>query len=262
MIRTHAVNRYKIQRTEHPSEIILKRKLKIPGTAKGENSGILRTYSISLPQDRETPDRTRKFGEQNLLPDTAARTLHIMFLIKLFRHVGSSPTLLIGAGMLQIGSIMFLMNRNDHLLSFGAGPPPDLWCGYNSEQIYEWLEKIGPKGRKQYLEMVVWDLFPYMESYTILLGSVLLKECESAKRKSEVALVFPLAMMFDLVETLANGYATTQFPDRIDARVVEVSSIANQLKWVSFGVGLLMLSLLFFHNHIYPAKDRLINKNQ
>lgn len=99
------------------------------------------------------------------------------------------------------------------------------------------------------MDMVAWDLFPFMEAYTISLGSFMLKESETAKRGEKLALIFPLAMMCDLVETLLNGYATREFPNRIDDRLVQLSSIANQVKWILFASGLSILSYLFVSNY-------------
>lgn len=170
--------------------------------------------------------------------------------IRIFKIVGNSTTNMIGAGMLQIIAILFMTQRLGHLVkTFGAGHPPDLWFGYDSDSVYSWLEKVGPNGRSCYMDMVAWDLFPYMEAYTILLGSFMLKESETAKRGEKLALIFPLAMMCDLVETVLNGYATREFPNRIDDRLVQLSSIANQIKWILFASGLLILSYLFVFNY-------------
>mmetsp|Transcript_8714 Transcript_8714/g.10990 ORF Transcript_8714/g.10990 Transcript_8714/m.10990 type:complete len:186 (+) Transcript_8714:74-631(+) len=171
--------------------------------------------------------------------------------INLFRKIGSSPKLLIGVLLLEIISVAFMMHKLNHVvMAFGAGAPPDFRFGYKPRDFYVWLEKIGPYGRKQYLDMVMWDLFPYMECYTLLIGSLLLKECEVANRKIDMVMVMPFAMAFDVVETLLNGYVTLQFPHKVDDYMIVASSVANQLKWISLGSGALSLSLLFMHNHI------------
>ncbi|KAL7525824.1 hypothetical protein ACHAXR_001178 [Thalassiosira sp. AJA248-18] len=138
--------------------------------------------------------------------------------------------------------------------SVGAcSPPPDLWFGYDSNDIYDWLKHIGPHGRKQYLSIIAWDLLPYMEAYAIFLGSLLLNECKKANCNCDLALIFPLVMAFDVVETLTNGYAVMQYPNRIDPIIVEISSVANMSKWVSFGVGLSLLVAIFVRNTLRVA---------
>ena len=180
--------------------------------------------------------------------------------MKVFRIVGESTTLLIGAGMLQMISIMFMMSGQSYLLrKFNAGSPPDMRFGYTSDEIYEWLEKLGPDGRKHYLDLVYWDFFPMMPTYAVLLGSLLYEEIKHTEHRNEIAYVFPVTMLFDVVETAANGYTAYHFPDPVDSYIVDISSLANQMKWLALGSGLFALSLIFLQNLVYPSLNTKSN---
>ena len=185
-----------------------------------------------------------------------------MFL-HIFQKVGKSTSLRIGASMLQIIAILVMTQRHQHFQSIynipttptKCGPVPDLRFGYTPEAIYEFLDLIEESGRKFYLEqMVLWDLFPYMEAYTITLGWLLWKELEkssffSEERKHRLIIMVPFIMGCDIIETVSIGYATKVFPDRVGDHWISVSSIANQLKWVLFGGSTILLSCLFVSNY-------------
>ena len=54
--------------------------------------------------------------------------------------------------------------------------------------------------------------------------------------------------MCDIIESFIFGYATRQFPNRLDAAVLTIASIANQGKWISLLLGLVMLVVLYVRN--------------
>ena len=113
---------------------------------------------------------------------------------------------------------------------------PDLRYGYTPDDIYTWMDMIGPKGRDLYHSIVRWDLFPYMESYTLLLATILCRQCQSWTKGKLSALVYlPFLVMFcDVIETAINGYALVSFPSRVDDKLMYLSSMGNQLKWITF----------------------------
>jgi len=61
-------------------------------------------------------------------------------------------------------------------------------------------------------------------------------------------------MIGDIIETGTFNFAANQFPLHIGSTIVRVASIANELKWVSFGFGLICLAGLFMHNSLRRAK--------
>ena len=57
-------------------------------------------------------------------------------------------------------------------------------------------------------------------------------------------------MLCDIIETGIFNYATKQFPTHISSTIVRVASIANEIKWVSFGFGMVSLVGLFVYNSL------------
>ena len=180
--------------------------------------------------------------------------------IKMFRAISNSSNLLVGLGLFNVFTMAVITYLSNKLASTTglSAPPPDLWFGYNSNEIYTWIGHIGKEGRQQYLFMIAWDLFPYMESYALLFGSLLMNECNKSSKydkqyEQQFALVFPLIMAFDFIETSTNGYAVMQYPNEINPIIVQISSVANMSKWIGFGVGLSILVALFIRNQVHAS---------
>ena len=123
---------------------------------------------------------------------------------------------------------------------------PDLRFGYTPEDIYAWMDMIGPEGRDLYQKMVRWDLFPYMESYTVLLATILSRQCQSSNMKdlSTIAYLPFLVMFCDVIETAINGYALVSFPSRVDDKLMYLSSVGNQLKWSTFSAAIISIGYI------------------
>lgn len=85
-------------------------------------------------------------------------------------------------------------------------------------------------------------------------GALLLIQCRSAQA-SNISWVFMAAMLCDIIETGTFNYATKQFPTHISSTFIRVASIANEIKWLSFGVGMVSLVGLFVYNS--RRRDRL-----
>ena len=189
-----------------------------------------------------------------------------MVFIKMFRTISKSTNRLVGLGLFNIFTMAVITYLSNKLKSTTgvSVPPPDLWFGYDSKEIYEWINQIGVEGRKQYLFIIAWDLFPYMEAYAIFLGSLLMNECNKSnyykQYEKQLALVFPLVMAFDFIETSTNGYTVIQYPNQINPIIVHISSIANMSKWIGFGVGLSILIALFIQNQMH-ARKRIVQKS-
>ena len=178
-------------------------------------------------------------------------------MLELFQYIAKSTPLLMVALVLESLSCVAMTQKYNYANdNFDMGMTPDVWFGYDENDIYEWMEKIGPNGRMSYVEIMKWDFVPYMPSYTILLGSVLAWQCEIASDwNSNVALIAPLIMIFDLVETASNYFITTHFPLRAKY-IVMVSSLANQLKWITCAVGILVLVILIIQNYFLQKRKR------
>jgi hypothetical protein len=135
-----------------------------------------------------------------------------------------------------------------------AGPPPDIRFGYTPRELNVWYDAIGEEGCKSYMQLAMLDVFPYMVSYTLVLGGLLVKVARRASVSEQVALLAPLLMMLDVVETVIPAYGCFLYPEeRLSTELIQVSSLANQLKWVIFGCSLILLVVLFAMSKMKPA---------
>ena len=137
-----------------------------------------------------------------------------------------------------------------------AGLPPDIRFGYSASELNVWYDAIGIEGCKSYRQLAMLDIFPYMESYTLVLGALLVNVARRASVSEQIALLAPLTMMFDVIETLIPAYGCFLYPDeRLSTELIQVSSLANQLKWVIFGFSLILSVVLFAMSKMKPAVD-------
>lgn len=147
------------------------------------------------------------------------------------------------------------MNRCMHEVeSHSVGPPPDVWFGFTEEKLYTYLESLGEEGRKAYIRMNNGDLSHYMWCYMTLLGSLLLRQCQKANISCKIALIFPLVMTMDIIESVTFRYCTMHFPSHLSEDVVFLASVSNQLKWIGFITGVFILGTLFVCNFL-PNKQ-------
>lgn len=138
---------------------------------------------------------------------------------------------------------------NERVNSFGAGPAPDLRMGFTLDELNQWYEAMGEEGRQAYLEMATFDFFPYMEVTPILLGTFLYSQLTAAGMSPSAAMIMPVAMICDLAETYIVAYGCKGYPnEKLPEHYVELASLGNQVKWVLYSSGLMLLSVLFLYN--------------
>jgi hypothetical protein len=151
---------------------------------------------------------------------------------------------------LIVPKLRVLLNESE------AGLPPDIRFGYTASELNVWYDAIGEEGCKSYKQLAMLDIFPYMESYTLVLGALLVKVARRASVSEQVCLLAPLVMMLDVVETLIPAYGCFLYPEeRLSTELIQVSSLANQLKWVIFGFSLILSVVLFAMSKMKPAHD-------
>ena len=158
-----------------------------------------------------------------------ALTIHCILIDFLsYRH--QSNRFLIGQG-----HISFTRGANLYII-------PDIMFGFTHEQIqllmwHQWSSV----DRQAYVWNACIDLFVYMESYTLGL-SVILYYLASRRRgwnPETVCLVSLPILLFDLVETtLMLQAARTR---TVSVRHVAIASYANQLKWSSAGLVIILI---------------------
>jgi hypothetical protein len=175
-----------------------------------------------------------------------------MFIL-LLDKIANSNVLMAVAVVMQIVSFYVMKGHIKAMEQYGGAL--DLQFAYSPQDLTTWIEQLGPEGCARYQQMASWDLFPYMESYALLLGALLLQQTRAAGLTDTIAMIFPLVMVLDIVETAIPAFGCRIYPAKLDPSFLNISSAANRFKWVSFGTGLLVLSILFMFNTIFPASE-------
>jgi hypothetical protein len=200
------------------------------------------------PKDKPTSERTYSFYQA---PNTIMQAI-----LQLFQLIGESTPLMVCAALLEVFSVVIMNQKTTHLIqTFGGNEPPDMWFGIEAKRLYSYLAGIGADGRAAYLDMVSWDVMPCMPAYTLLLGPLLYRECETAGLPTKLSLIFVVAMICDAVETIGCGFVTKTFPKPMKPEYVDLISNANAMKWVTLMMGSMLLGLLFLKNLLFPPKQ-------
>lgn len=175
-------------------------------------------------------------------------------VLPIYRAVAESSTLLLAVAMMQIVSVVVINQKTSYLMdTFGGNEPPDMWFGIRIKRLYDYLAGIGVQGRFAYLDTARWDLMLVIPTYSVLLGSLLHKECKKAGISPKLSLIVLLATIGDILETVGCGYATKNFlATPLTRKQMRIVSSGNKVKWVSLGAGISMLVILFLKNLIFP----------
>jgi hypothetical protein len=176
-----------------------------------------------------------------------------MFIL-LLDKIANSNVLMGVALVMEIISFYVMKGHIEAMKQYGGAL--DLQFAYSPQDLATWIEELGPEGCARYQQMASWDLFPYMESYALLLGALLLQQTRAAGLTDTIAMIFPLVMVLDIMETAIPAFGCRIYPAKLDSTFLNISSAANRYKWVSFGTGLLLLSILFMYNTIFPAPEK------
>lgn len=139
--------------------------------------------------------------------------------------------------------------------TYGGGiddiPDAWLWFGYNSadDKLYDYLDRLGPQGRRAYMDINTLDFITYMPSYTLLLWVLLFRQCRNAGISASTSWISLVVVMCDIIESVLFGYATRLFPNRLDSSLLMIASMANQGKWISLLLGMFTLVALSGRNN-------------
>jgi hypothetical protein len=184
-------------------------------------------------------------------------------VLALLEFVAESTPLMIGAAFLQVVSSVIMNKKVAYLTdTFGGGNPPDMWFGINAKDLYDYFGGVGAEGRAAYLDIATWDMMPGMPAYTLLLGSLLFKECKSRGFPTHIVMVFPFTMLCDAIETIGFGHAAKIFPKPLKVNYVDFVSTANMMKWGFLVMGSCTLAILFLMNIFMPPKASEENPSQ
>lgn len=183
------------------------------------------------------------------------------FLLDLFERISLSRIAFIGVIVSEVIS-MIVMNFifGNQLTKYAMNQPiPDIrFRGYTVSELNGWYEAIGVDGCKIYSNAALFDLFPYMELYALCFGTLLCHQIKLAHPyrtwlKRELTLLFPLVMMFDVVETTITFYGASMYSkhqQRLPDVFIHVASTCTQMKWTLFLTGFSLLTGLVIDNYI------------
>jgi len=143
------------------------------------------------------------------------------------------------------------------LLRVGEQIPDTRLFGFNGNDLKELYDRWDPTCQKAYMQGNTMDLFLLVPSYTITLGSWLYHQAQDAGKPVELSLIFIIAAISDIIETIVLGRACLLHPAVLDERIVLAGSLGQQIKWISLGLG----TLLILFNSITSDSRLKLQKN-
>ena len=173
-------------------------------------------------------------------------------MILLFEKISESSLLTTVLILMELVSIHVMKSRIAAMDAYGGAP--DVWFAYQPQQLADWLANMTDEGCVAYHRMSQWDLFPYMECYTLLLGSLLLQQARAAGLADSIAMIFPLVMIMDIIETTLPAWGCDR--RALGPHGLTIAAAANKYKWVLFGTGMCTLSVLFVYNTLVGSKPQ------
>jgi hypothetical protein len=160
----------------------------------------------------------------------------MQFATSMFDTVASSSTLLILSILLEIVSVVVINLLCIPLKAFSDERPPDLWFGFSPASLNSIYAAWGPGGRAAYFYVGLWDFFPYMPAYTLLLGTLLTMAAKRTKGRvhHNVSYVIIFVFVCDWIESAILMLSCRKFPEQLAGAIISIGSAANMLKWIGF----------------------------
>jgi len=179
-------------------------------------------------------------------------------ILALLETAADSNRLLFWTLLVQCISFGYMLKcRYDNDYIFHADPPPDFRFGYSVDALNTWFDQLGYDGcRSVYLKFAIVDLFPFMQTYVVLLAAPMIWVARTSGKSTKLALIFVQVMMFDVVKTCIPAYGCHIYPERLPPPVILVASTANRLKWTSAAIGFAMIVALYFETRRAETKAR------
>jgi hypothetical protein len=167
-----------------------------------------------------------------------------MFLVTL-RSVADSMFLFGLSLLTEFLSCAVMFKFLQDCKTYGDGTTPDSEFGFSRQELQDWYDGMGQEGCESYTRAAKWDLFPFMISYMVLVGSALVYAARRARWNDAIAYIVGLTLLSDLVETGIFIRGCQVYPDPLEPSVLfVVASIANQTKWVSFATAVCLVPAL------------------
>ena len=130
---------------------------------------------------------------------------------------------------------------------------PDLrFTGYTADELHDFYKNLGVEGRQIYIQIENWDIFPYMLSYTLCLGTFLvimarrIKKCGIIISSERFCYLSTLIWVCDMVETLIQRHGCIIYSDTnnnvlLPPKTVALASACVCLKWFLLGISVFLL---------------------
>jgi len=129
----------------------------------------------------------------------------------------------------------------------GEGRPLDLYFSYSPDQVYRYLDGLGPKGRMAYtrMELTTDLLFPVVYSLALMVALVIVARriCPATSWLQQLRFFPMLIVIADWGENLSLARVIHAYPDQPDA-LVTTASLFTSLKWVSLALAVIALVVL------------------
>jgi len=116
----------------------------------------------------------------------------------------------------------------------GEDRPLDLYFSYSHEQVYQYLDGLGAKGRSAYAKMELTTdlLFPVVYSLALTVALVIgARRILSPDSRLQYLCFFPLLLIIaDWCENLSLAVVMFAFPEQLDA-ISTAASLFTSIKW-------------------------------
>lgn len=171
---------------------------------------------------------------------------HILHkIISVFRFFANHPPFLFAVIVIHVLSIRESL-KEAHICVLRANETiPDSRFGYSAQELNHLYHAWGSDGRQAYIRTANTDLFPFMQSYALVMGSLLVIAAQRMKWKDEIAWLAVLTMLLDACETLVQRRGSKLYPEHLSALTIAGGSICCQLKWLFSGASILLLAFAF-----------------
>jgi hypothetical protein len=157
--------------------------------------------------------------------------------LDVFRYGADHPLVIMVAVIVNVLSLKIMITGSEIFEENGAGGIPDLRFGFSPKELREIYAIWGEERCAAYVKSANVDLFPYMEAYTMIIGSLLVRGARRMGWNDQIAALAAIIMISDVAETLVlrEGCVHQGHPDYLSDTTILFASACNQLKWILFG---------------------------
>jgi hypothetical protein len=166
-------------------------------------------------------------------------------MLSIFRFFANHPPFLFAALVIHVFSGRDYLKESDLCEIRANDTTPDLMFGYSAKRLNNLYEVWGSDGREAYIKAANTHLFPYMETYAIILGSFLVVTAKRLGWKEDIAFLAVIAMLFDVCETLVQRYGSQVYPEKLSENIIALGSLCCQAKWILVGTCSILVTLSF-----------------